>query len=235
MAQRRPITSHPAFAPFVALWFAALLGMAVAVLPAPVLERTLDTLGLGALTPLTSGARLIAIGAAGLLGAFLGLALGLPLAWRGRRDPRPIYAEPDWPIEHPMVEEPMRRPLRVREELAEAGEETVEQGALPAEPSARAAETDEGFMILTPQPVHPPRPAPDIEGLLAQFDNALAAFRSGDEARPVRRAGDPDPVHAFVARQTGTPSPSPLGGLMPDHQAELRAALDKLARAHHRD
>lgn len=90
-------------------------------------------------------------------------------------------------------------------------------------------------MILTPQPVHPPRPEPDLEELLDQFDSAFEAFRAGAGAGAGSKA---DPVQAFVAQQTGVPAPvpsqaaSPLGGLVPDHQAELRAALDKLARSH---
>lgn len=254
MAQRRPITSHPAFVPLLALWFAMLLGLIVAVLPAPLVERALGALRAGALVPLTDSGRVAAAGGAALAGALLGLALAWPLARRGRRggrDPRPIYAEPEPGVEDPLGDEPIRRrPLSVREELAEdlpqawpedapvtaADDEAVP--ALPAEPAPpahRLAEADEGFMILTPQPVHPSRRPPDLAGLLAQFDTALAAFRAGDEDRPARQPGAQDPVHAFVARQTGTPVPSPLGGRMPDHQAELRAALDKLARAHRQD
>jgi hypothetical protein len=243
MAQRRPITSHPAFAPLLALWFAALLGLVVTVLPAPLLERGLGVAGAGALVPLTSGGRLTAAAGAALVGALLGLALALPLARRGRRDPRPIYAELEQPIEPLGADEPVRRPLRVREELAESAPEdgstipldAPEPAPLDAFAKPRVAEADEGFMILTPQPVHPPRQGPDLERLLEQFDTAISAFRAGDDGPPARRGGGPDPVHAFVARQTGTPSPSPLGGLMPDHQAELRAALDKLARAHRKD
>lgn len=244
MAQRRPITSHPAFAPLLALWFAALLGLGVAVLPGQLLERALAALGAGALVPLTTPGRLLASGGAALLGAVLGLALALPLSRRGRRDPRPTYAEPELPAEQPVAEGPARRLLRVREELA--GHTAANDGEAAGAPSPPVstpepplAQTEEGFMILTPQPIHPPRPAPDLDVLLEQFDTALAAFRTGDDSRPARQAGDPDPgadpVHAFVARQTGAPAPSPLGGQMPDHQAELRAALDKLARAHRKD
>lgn len=245
MAQRRPITSHPAFAPLIALWFAALLGLGVAVLPTLLLERILGGSGLAALVPLTAAGRVIASGAAALAGGLLGLALALPFARHGRRDPRPIYDEHALPMEESVAEEPIRRPLRVREELGEGADEDGEAPAMPGvtasppEPAAAArvgeAKAEEGFMILTPQPVHPPRPAADMDALLAQFDNALAVFRSGEEPAPAPAAGSPDPVHAFVARQTGTPAPTPLGGLMPDHQAELRAALDKLARAHRKD
>lgn len=248
MAQRRPISSHPAFAPLIALWFAALFGLAVAVLPAPLLERALSASGLDALVPLTAAGRVVASGAAALAGALLGLLLAALLARRARRDPRPIYEDVAIPLDEIAIEQPARRPLRVREELGEGPGEADEPATMPGftdSPSetggeSRIAEAEEGFMILTPQPVHPPRPAADIEGLLAQFDNALAAFRAEEEQPgPARVAGRHDPVHAFVARQTGAPvpgaAPSPLGGPMPDHQAELRAALDKLARAHRKD
>lgn len=243
MAQRRPITTHPAFAPLLALWFAALFGLAVAVLPAPLLERGLAAIGLTEYASLTTAGRVAASGAAALTGLLLGLLLALPLARRGNRDPRPIYAEEEFAAEPFASEESVRRPLRVREELADdipsdaAPAEDAESphGPLRKPQDTAIAEADEGFMILTPQPVHPPRPAPDLEGLLEQFDSALAAFRSGEDAAPAQRNAGADPVHAFVARQTGTPAPSPLGGRMPDHQAELRAALDKLARAHRKD
>lgn len=247
MARRRPITHHPAFAPLVGLWFAALLGLGVAVLPSALLERALDGAGLAALTPLTPNGRLATSGTAALVGALLGLALALLLARSGTRDPRPLYAEAE-PAEEPAPPpERVRGVLRVREELAdgfadEESEAIAEQGApaIPDEaaaPAVEAAASEEGFMILTPQPVHPPRPAPDLEALLEQFDHALATFRGGEEARPAPAPAPrgADPVHAFVARQTGAAAPSPLGGLMPDHQAELRAALDKLARAHRKD
>ena len=247
MAQRRPITSHPAFAPLIALWFGALFGLGVAVLPAPLVERALDAVDLGALVPLAPAARIVASAAAALAGALLGLLLAMPLRRRARRDPRPIYEDHAIPSEEPVHDQPVRRPLRVREELGDSAGEEDESApmprftASPAERSAesRMAEAEEGFMILTPQPVHPPRPAADIEGLLAQFDHALASFRSAEDSGSARVPGRQDPVHAFVARQTGAPvsgqTQSPLGGPVPDHQAELRAALDKLARAHRKD
>ena len=250
MAQRRPITSHPAFAPFVALWFAALLGLIVAVLPAALLERALAVTGIGALAPLTATGRVLASIGAAVLGGLGGLALGTALARRNGRDPRPIYDEVEALHEPVPPAQPARRPLRVREELpvgladdaaaAPVWDRPDPDIATPAPlPSLPAVEAEEGFMILSPQPVHPPLPEPDLDALIAQFDNALAAFRADDhQAQPDAPGGD-DPVHAFVARQTGAPAPapapSPLGGHMPDHQAELRAALAKLARAHRKD
>lgn len=257
MAQRRPITSHPAFAPLVALWFAALLGLGVAVLPTRLLERTFAAMDVAALVPLTLTGRLAASAVAALFGALLGLLVAIPLARRGARDPRPIYAEGEAEAEDEIRAEPVRRPLSVREEFEDLADGAVEAGyrvdtADPdplRTPASRVPpvqmESDEGFMILSPRPIHPPRPAPDLQALLDQFDNALVAFREGEEAvqadasssRAASPAREPiaDPVHAFVARQTAAAAPSPLGGLMPDHQAELRAALDKLARAHRKD
>ena len=261
MAQRRPISSHPAFAPLLALWFAALLGLGVAVLPAALLARIVAGAGLTAAVPPTTGGRLAISVAAALAGALLGWLLAAPLARRGMRDPRPIYAEPEPPIVELVPGESARRPLLARHDLPDeapyqaSGGMSDEEGwarndgaedALPTAPPEEPIhgfESEEGFMILSPQPVHPPRPldvtGPDLDALLDQFDNALAAFRSdADEGSPTPARGaeaGSDPVHAFVARQTGTPVPSPLGGRMPDHQAELRAALDKLARTHRED
>lgn len=240
MAQRRPIASHPAFAPVVALWFAALFGLGVAVLPDALVERALAALGLNALIPLSAAGRLAASGGAALAGGLIGLALGRLLARRLLHDPRPIYSEPEpRAAEDVQPLEPARRPLRVREELAEgfpggAGA-SVESSEAPTGADEERFRSEETFMILTPQPAHPPRPAPDLDALLAQFDNALAEYSATGEPRAAPRTGDPDPVHAFVARQTGSPAPSALGGTLPDHQAELRAALDKLARAQRRE
>lgn len=238
MARRRPIAGHPAFAPLIALWFAALFGLTVAVLPAPVLDRILAAAGLGGLVSLTLPVRLAASAVAAAIGALLGYALARPFARRAAGDPRPLYAEgPEF--EDAASEAPARRPLRVREEFgggfgddSEVGSAASAHPELPAAPGVVSAQEQEGFMILTPQPVHPPRPAPDLDALLDQFDSAFEAFRAGEGA-----SAQADPVQAFVARQTGAPAAvpgpavSPLGGLVPDHQAELRAALDKLARS----
>lgn len=259
MAQRRPIASHPAFAPFVALWFAALFALGLAVLPGSVIDRALAAAGVAQWLPVGAAARYAAILVGGLIGAALGWGLGRLIARSQGRDPRPVYAETDPSFDEPSFATPARRPLHVREELADDQHEerdlsqfsNEEHGQHPGVPHdeaeaeravqpstfvpANAVEGEEGFMILTPQPAHPPRPAPDLDGLLAQFDNALAAFRSSDGEPPAAAPGGQDPVHAFVARQTGAPVPSPMAGRMPDHQAELRAALDKLARAHRKD
>lgn len=284
---RRPISSHPAFAPLLALWFAALLGLGVVVLPPAILERVIGMVGLAEAIAPTPAGRLAASGAAAVAGALVGLGLAALLARRGRHGPHPYSADAETLPEEPVAEAPIRRPLHVREELDEGlGQAEVQQpqsgmidapdGAeaeadrevarpAAAEPgdlaTVRRAVAEEGFMILSPQPTHPPLhqrgSGPDLDALLAQFDNALAAFRSEperDRGAAEQKTGEEsgsaeiDAVRAFVARQTGAPTApegsippagasghSPLGGRIPDHQGELRAALDKLARAHRKD
>lgn len=229
----RPLTSHPAFTPLIALWFAALLGLGLAVVPAGSIEPTLAALGLEALVPLTVLGRIVICAVVSLVGGLLGLVLARRVVHHAGGDPRPVYAEADVLYEEEHHAEPVRRPLRVREELDEDFSDAI------AAPRATVPR-DEGFMILTPQPIHPPRATndlePDLDTLLEQFDSAFDNFQAGEETRP-RAETRADPVQTFVAQQTGvappapTPAPSPLGGLVPDHQAELRAALDKLARS----
>lgn len=251
MARRRPITSHPAFAPLIALWFAALLGLTIAVLPAAVLEAWLARAGLAGPSPLTPALRVVASALAAALGGLAGYALARRISRSVGDDPRPVYVEAEPEFDEPAGSTPTRRPLHVREELADGfGDESQVMAPAPAEPEptatgdagarvAASREEPDSFMILTPQPIHPPRPAPDLEALLDQFDSAFAAFRAGEGGRAPGASERPgaDPVQAFVARQTGAPapSPSPMGGLVPDHQAELRAALDKLARSQRKD
>ena len=256
MAQRRPIATHPAFALFVAVWFAALFGLAMAVLPAGIIAAILAAAGLEGLGNTGPVAAIIV---ATVVGAIIGLLIGKSLARRAGSDPRPVYAEPEAEYEDPAPLERKRRPLSIREELTESLAEDVKTGVVDSDgqndtarlgqdsaeaghasevmdpPSSLAREIGEDFLILSPQPAHPPRPAPDLDSLLSQFDTALAAFRGDDDQGEEGGQGTQDevtdPVQAFVARQTTPITHAPLGGTMPDHQAELRSALDKLARA----
>lgn len=216
MAPRRPITGHPAFPLLAALWFAALLGLTVTVLPAPVIDRAAAALGIGITG---AAARVAASGAAALIGALIGGLLARLLRGRHRREARPIYEEDAPPPEPAELSLPERRPLRVREELGDDLSADVQGMGEPAYQAANA-------MPDPPAPHMPvaPRAGDDLAGLLAQFDQALAAFRD--------TAARSDPVPAFLAQQAGGgPRPGPLPSTrgLPDHQAELRAALDKLA------
>lgn len=235
MVHRRPITSYPVFAPLIALWMAALMGLTVAVLPAYAIERGLHAVGLDGLVPVTFLLRLIVGLAAAGLGALLGYAVARGIARRAGADPRPVHTEHDSDFEAP-AEPRRRRPLHVREELEGGFGDESRVPARATIQAERARLDEDAFMILTPQPIHPPPPEPDLEALLEQFDSAFVAFCDSD--RRQAEAGDlpaSDPVQSFVARQMATPrggtGTSPIGGLVPDHQAELRAALDKLARS----
>ena len=224
MAQRRPITGHPAFAPLIALWFAALLGLVVAVLPASLLERALEAAGLAMLVPLTVAGRLIASGAVALLGAALGLGLALPLARRGRRDPRPIYDESELHGEDALVEEPIRRrPLHVREELADRDADFAALTVAAAAEEPRIVEADEGFMILTPQPVHPSAGA----GLEGCREATMLAGVSHGKASSLPAAVGPDGACLRGAPNgaSALAAPSPLGGLS-------RSPAERAPRSH---
>lgn len=239
MVQRRPITSHPSFAPLIGAWFAALLGLTMAVLPDALLARALSALGLGGPLPLTLAIRVAVAIVAAVFGALVGYALARRIAPRMAGDPRPIYAEGEAEFEAPVQAPRRRRPLHIREELD--GGFGDESQVIPAPPRILEPQprTPEEFMILTPQPIHPPQPEPGLDALLDQFDTVFAAFSASGGARTGSASPPPgaDPVQTFVARQTGVPAPtavppaSRMGGLVPDHQAELRAALDKLARS----
>ena len=234
MAERRPIASHPAFTPLAALWFAALLGLGVAVLPSAWVARVLAAAGIG-----VPGA--VAIGVAALLGALVGLVLGRAIARWTLRDPRPLYAQEDQLHESAEpAPEPVRRPLRVREEVSDGAEVELAAPAraLDAKPSpapdtipqydsggpARVVET--GLMIVAPRPASAAPLDFDLDALLARFDQAIDGFTT--EAANQEPA--PDPVRAFVARQTGDEAGAGLPGPARDHREGLRAALDDLAR-----
>ncbi|WP_133366076.1 hypothetical protein [Qipengyuania sediminis] len=215
MAQRRPIASHPAFAPFAALWFAALLGLGTAVLPAALTRRVLARGGV-AVDPIMLS----------LAAALLGAAIGFAIAWLLRRrtglDPRPRYEEYGELDDHPEPVPPPRRPLHVREELFHADQDETS----PSDERDPVAVAGAGLAEGRPGDA----PAPDLSALLSRFDQAIARYE-GDPAA----SAPGDPVAAFFARQTAEGERGPMAGHMPDHQAELRAALDKLAEARQRD
>lgn len=122
----RPLASHPAFRYMVALWFAALLGFGTYVMPAGVFERAVEATGLASILPaaappLGETARLLISAAAAVLGALLGLFVA---SRAGSGEPSEADGEaeeivlPD-PEPAPVSVEGRRRPLLVREALAE--------------------------------------------------------------------------------------------------------------------
>ena len=102
-----PVTAHPWFAGFVALWLAALLGASSLVLAPAMLERIVAASGIAsfvsaAAPPLGQTARLLlALGLAGL-GGVVGLLLGRFLAGRSRgaaSDQDVVYVSSDGEID----------------------------------------------------------------------------------------------------------------------------------------
>lgn len=203
MVQPGPISGHPLFGPFLAVWFAALFGLGVAVLPAALIGRALAGSGIAA-DP-TPG-RIAASAFAAVIGAGLGWGLAHGLRRRGARDPRPFRDDYGVIDEDFAPPPPPRRPLRVHEDLAtELGEGAGDgSSTAPLDQYLARSSAISGRVGIVPA----------IE--YTQFD-------------PSPPDQEIDPVHAFVSRQTGQRSGSQPARPGPDHQAELRAALDKLA------
>lgn len=204
MSARRPIAAHPGFAAFIALWFAALLGLGTAVLPPAMIARGWAALGWPVAGP---AQRIIACLAAALAGAALGTVIAALLRARSRRDtPRHDDEDEAPPPELAELPSPRRRPLHVREEL---GDDFADPGEAAWTPIREAM-------------AEPPRCEPDqapregIAALLARFDAALAHYA------PDGRGGAGE-----GGRDDSTPAPIPPGAT--DNQAQLRAVLDRIA------
>ncbi|RJY09434.1 hypothetical protein [Aurantiacibacter aquimixticola] len=123
-ARKPPVSAHPAFPAVVALWFAALFGVGMMIVPAHVLETLVARTGLAAALPaaappLGDTARIAIASVAALLGAVLGYLAAKRL---GRTNARPVEIEDEAdPLgeevaftfeELPSDEEPMQRPRR---------------------------------------------------------------------------------------------------------------------------
>ncbi|WP_375289266.1 hypothetical protein [Qipengyuania sp.] len=260
----RPLSTYSVFGVFVALWAAALFGLVVFVLPEAVLSRAISAIGLSylvddrGLNPST--VKIAASALAAIIGGALGLLAVRLAARRHRYDPRPIYAgdEAAAPVIEAEEPEPVRRPLRIHEELSEemGGSEVLpamsafrpqtpdqsesedvlaDGGELASEPADKEPLEQRSDFIAGPD--EPSRPMPDIPVLLDQFDRALASFRDGGSAPPRPEPGvADDPLRTFLAREAGTSAQPAAKPVWPfDHQAELRLALDKLARARSKD
>lgn len=138
-AKAKPITAHRLFPALVALWFAALFGLASFAVPAELLQRVVVASGLphlvaAASPPLGFTARaLVALLLTGL-GGVIGLALGLrlsarhrvaidPATWAEVQDEAPVAPRVRARDAHP--DAPPRRPLVVSADMIDESETAI--------------------------------------------------------------------------------------------------------------
>ncbi|MCP9221983.1 hypothetical protein MKP08_04375 [Erythrobacter sp. LQ02-29] len=200
------IPAHPLFSAFVAIWFAALFGIGVMLLPIALLEALVVRLGIdsvipAAAPPLSDTAHLLLALAFAAVGALLGLVLARMVASQ-----EPARA----PAPHPRKaadrhrDAPVKRPISAIEELGEEGLGPV-RDIVPARherPAERQTATDD---------------AGDFEPLPASGRGELAIpsfLRAPLSLDPEFAPFDPDT--SFELAQTGlwrpvtdTPAPAP--------------------------
>lgn len=194
-----PVSAHPVFPVIVALWFAALFGIGILVLPGILIERAVDATGLAAIVPsaappLGFSARLMLAAGAGMVGALGGLLIA-----------RKVVAAQSSPRSAPRAGTfgrtadipPAKRPIIATEELGEEGlgsaddsrdvdssdhspAQPAQQPLLPGRRRALSVTDDSGpseFLFQVPLPGSSAEPAADIAvpDHAAQDDAAEAA------------------------------------------------------------
>lgn len=194
-AARPPLSTHPAFPAVVALWFAALLGLGSLVLPAALFDSLFASVGLDALVPLGFATRVGLAVFAALAGAAAGVAIARRVAARHAGDEESGAAP---------ARETHRRPLNVREDLAEVEDAPVTRrrarSLLAADPVPDAFDAPVAADEAAVEPVaeDPGIPAEEILferqediSLSAETDNAPAA-----EAEPLLAPPPPAAIEA---------------------------------------
>ncbi|WP_369026317.1 hypothetical protein [Qipengyuania sp. RANM35] len=139
-ASKRPISSHPAFRWAVGLWFAALLGAGLFVMPEGIHTSIRQALGIDALIPVGVVGKAILAGAAALFGLALGIVLAMRVAALNSAsefDDEDEYDEVAWQggdavevVETPSEMEEPRRPFSPREYF---GDEPQDRDPAPVE------------------------------------------------------------------------------------------------------
>lgn len=129
-ASNRPLSSHPAFRWVVGLWFAALLGAGLFVMPEGVHATIRQALGIDGLIPGGLAGKAAVAAVAGMVGFLVGIVLALRVAALNAAaedyDDEAEYDEVSWQDagdrlsgdEPPMTDEP-RRPFSPREYFGE--------------------------------------------------------------------------------------------------------------------
>lgn len=232
------LSSHPAFAPIVGLWFAALLGGGLMVMPYAIHETLAARTGLDTLVPAGMATRAAIAGA----GALVGLLLGLAIAGRAAHANAALAAEDeDWPVETEEAAsvaatdevwlddaasepsetgEPRRQLFNPREDLDEAGIAASGAGAPAHETesedygSASALieewRADQGYTQTVANPEADADPEPVVELVQdAEFED-VAEVEPAPEPEPETEMGEfPD-----NSSQAESPAPpEPLGDL----------------------
>lgn len=133
-----PISSHPGFKYAVGLWFAALLGLGLFVMPGAIHDLLVARTGLAALAPFAEppvglAARALLAGIAALLGLLFGLVIAQRVALANALDDEDeiYFADETAPVADPvdrpvwlgdaLVDQPAHRVFNPREEIDEEG------------------------------------------------------------------------------------------------------------------
>lgn len=202
--KRKPLSSHPLFPAFVALWFGALLGLGSLAIRPTLIEGLVTTAGLDRLIPAaapplgTTARALIALGMAAL-GMTLGAVLGVLLRRRvavtaGAATCRPLSAHEELgeTLDSLGTAPTRRRPLTpAREEIP------FEPAELAPLPSAKPLSFASVPPLAEPEavdPTRPPAPAPALAPAIPEpLDLAVFAERELAAAAPADTA-EPDLV-----------------------------------------
>ena len=234
MTRKRSILEHPALPYWGALWLAALVGLGVMVLPDWVIGRAVVVSRIDAvfpdLLPPLDLARHVAISLAaavvvGLVGLMLFLLVSRALRRRHMHDWNELASELDSAPEE--LAERMPRPLRVREELDEGFDAEDDTATYVEEAQFEACPPDSDVSIRSGDDTAERWEEAELAELVERFDRALDAFQRD---RIVQADQAPSPANIPVEAE----APEPIEDVTSDHsteRAELRAALDHLARA----
>ncbi len=193
------ITSHRLFPAVVALWFATLLGLGFAVLPASALEKLVGASGIAAYIPAAAPplgltARIVLSLGAGIAGGLIGYAIARALAPHRERKEREPQVKERPAQRRRAVAEGMRRPLSAMEDL---GPPMIAPGPQPDESGEPLEDAAPGHRQMAALPEDELEFPPETE--LAQAEEPEAAGDASFEtAAEEELANEPEPEQEFV-------------------------------------